>query len=447
MKIRFLFLVFSALLLVNTLCLPVQAKNMIYDTLGKGSEWTLNVDGEEGALELLGGSGASTGGSGWRMNMEIRWQGVNGSLRAETDNDNSQQRVVLALQRQNGMAVTCEGYIAQETDRFMAGVTRYPSLGKDTCGAWYAVKNQTTPVGPSRKPPLRTEIIKNARREILSKDSEPPKVDIKIEGILVFTLNDKIKIRASAEDNVKIAQITVYIDHQEMKTCQAWECRYSETLTQPGPHKCWATAVDAAGNKGQSAILEFMVQPTAKPGPSLNTKIQPYKPTSQDTVTFLADASHSSGVESITIYVNGQAVQTCNQSHCEYVGGPYGGPEIAWRVSAKSRDGGITYGHDITVPITQKQAGYCSISGKAYGSGAGLASVFFVILYGPDNLSLHRETQPFGQDGIYSFTGLPTGKYKLVVDSKADTTIGPHPASRVVECSSGPLDNIDFELK
>ncbi len=447
MKKRILFLVFSSLLLVNTLCLPVQAKSMIYDILSKGSEWTLNVDGEEGILELLGGSGSSTGGSGWRMSMEIRWQGNNGSLQAEADNENSQQRVVLTLQRQNGMAVTCEGYIAQETDRLMAGITRYPAIGKGTSGAWYAVKKQTATVGLSRKPLLRTDIIKNARRDILVKDSEPPNVDIKIEGILVFTLNDKIKIRASAQDNVKIAQIAVYIDGLEKKTCQAWECWYSETLTQPGPHKCWATAVDTAGNKGQSAPLEFMVHPTAKPGPSLNTKIQPYKPTSQDTVTFLADASHSSGVESITIYVNGQAVQTCNQNHCEYVGGPYGGPEIVWRASAKSRDGGVTYGHDSTVPIIQKQTGSCSISGKAYGSGAGLAKVFFVILYGPDDFSLYRETQSFGQDGIYSFAGLPVGRYKLSVDTKADTTVGPHPANRVVECSAGPLNNIDFELR
>ncbi|HLP61949.1 MAG TPA: hypothetical protein VK186_24110, partial [Candidatus Deferrimicrobium sp.] len=70
MKIKFIFLILSALWLVNTLCLPVQAKSMIYDILNKGSEWTLNVDGEEGTLELLGGSGSSTGGSGWRMSME-----------------------------------------------------------------------------------------------------------------------------------------------------------------------------------------------------------------------------------------------------------------------------------------------------------------------------------------------------------------------------------------
>ena len=358
MKIKYLFPVISFLLLINHLCLPMQAKSMIYDILAKGSEWTLNVDGEEGTLELLGGSGASTGGSGWRMTMDIRWQGTAGSLRAEADNNNSQQRVFLNVQRQNGIAIICEGYIAQESDRFMAGITRNPT-GKTMYGAWYAIKKQTMPlvplvpsapsVGVDRKRPIRPDII-----------AKPP---------------------------------------------------------------------------------------TDKPGPSLNTKIQPYKPTSQDTITFLADASHPSGVESITIYVNGQAVQTCHQNHCEYTGGPYGNSEIIWRVSAKSHDGGITYGYDKTISITQEQTGNCSISGKAYGSGAGSANAFFVILYGPDNLSLYRETQPFKPNGIYSFTGLPAGKYKLMVDTKADTPIGPHPAYKFVDCTAGPITNVNFELK
>jgi hypothetical protein len=152
-------------------------------------------------------------------------------------------------------------------------------------------------------------------------------------------------------------------------------------------------------------------------------------------------------VESITIYVNGQAVQTCNKNHCEYVGGPYGGPEISWRVSAKSRDGGETYGVDRSVPIVHVQTGSCSISGKVSGPGTRLVKGFFIILYGPDNLSFYRGVESFNQEGLYSFPDLPAGKYKLVIDTKADTTIGPYPAYRVVECRTGPLDNVDFELK
>jgi len=447
MKTRKFFLVFIGILSISALCLPVQARSMIYDILAKGSEWTLNVDGEEGTLELLGGSGSSTGGSGWKMAMEIRWQGNAGILRAEANDDNTQQQVVLIVTHKDGRQVTCEGYISQENEESMAGTTRQAAATEEINGAWYAVKKTSTPGVMLKRPIRRADIRPNTRREIRLLDTEPPKAAIKVEGILVFTLNDTIKLRASAEDNVKVAQVAVYIDGQEKKTCQAWECRYSEILTQPGPHKCWTVALDAAGNKGQSDTVEFMVHPSSKPGPSLTTKAQPYKPTSQDKVTFLADASHPSGVQSVTIFVNGQAVKTCNQSHCEYVGGPYAGPEVVWRVSAQSGDGGITYGYDSTLPVTQKQGGSASISGKAFGSGASLAGVFMINLYGPDNLSLFRETGHFGQDGTYTFTGLPAGQYKLVVDTKADTFVGPHPAYQIVNCGTGPVANIDFELK
>lgn len=116
----------------------VQARSMIYDILAKGSQWTLNVDGEVGTLELLGGRGSRTRDGGWVMTMEIKWQNNPGTLRAQADGNNSEQHVVLAVQRRNGLKVNCEGYIAMETDRFMAGITRHAARPRDLHGAWYA---------------------------------------------------------------------------------------------------------------------------------------------------------------------------------------------------------------------------------------------------------------------------------------------------------------------
>ena len=138
-----------------------------------------------------------------------------------------------------------------------------------------------------------------------------------------------------------------------------------------------------------------MVHPTAKPGPALTTKIQPYHPTSQDKIRFTAKARHSSGVESVTIFINNRIVKTCSRDRCEYVGGPYNAGKIVWRVSAKSRDGGVTYGYDKTIEIVSLETGTCSISGKVYGSGVGSTQVFFVALYGPNDFTLHRETKHF----------------------------------------------------
>ncbi len=190
-----------------------------------------------------------------------------------------------------------------------------------------------------------------------------------------------------------------------------------------------------------------MVHPTAKPGPALNTRIQPYHPTSQDRIRFITEASHPSGVESITIFINNRSVKTCNRDQCEYVGGPYPARKIIWRVSAKSRNGGVTYGYDKTVEIAPLATGKCSISGKAYGPGAGSAQAFFVSLYGPDNFELHRKTTPFDKNGQYRFTGLPDGRYMLRVDTRADIGIGSHPSSKTVKCRGKAIVNVNFELR
>jgi hypothetical protein len=148
-------LVFLLLVVVSP---PVQARSMIYNILAKGSQWTLNVDGEVGTLELLGGKGSRTRDGGWVMTMDIRWQGNPGTLRGQANGDNSEQHVVLAVQRRNGLKVNCEGYIAMETDRFMAGITRHAARPRDLHGAWYA-----TLLKQGRKPGDRRSSKKPAK--------------------------------------------------------------------------------------------------------------------------------------------------------------------------------------------------------------------------------------------------------------------------------------------
>src|SRR4051812_571651 len=74
--------------------------------------------------------------------------------------------------------------------------------------------------------------------------------------------------------------------------------------------------------------------PTDPPGPALTVRANPFKPTASDRVTFIADAMHSSGVQEVTISVNGQPMQTCHAPHCEFAGGPYPVGPLTWRVSA-----------------------------------------------------------------------------------------------------------------
>ncbi|NIM16737.1 MAG: hypothetical protein GTO45_32510 [Candidatus Aminicenantes bacterium] len=261
------FLVFLLSFLLLVVASPlVQARSMIYDILAKGSQWTLNVDGEVGTLELLGGKGSRTRDGGWVMTMEIQWQNNPGTLRAQADGKNSEQHVVLRVERKNGLKVNCEGYIAMETDRFMAGITRHAARPRDLHGAWYAT------------------LLKEGRK--------------------------------------------------------------------PGGGK-----------------------PAAKPEKPAIKIVEKHK----------------------------------------------------------------------IAPFVIKGTG--SISGRVYGRGLKAANVFFVSLYGPNDFKTFRETKRFDASGSYTFKGLPNGKYKVVVGTKADIAIGPHPRYRIVKCKGGAIKNVNFELK
>lgn len=272
------FILFSSIFsLLCLFSLHIQARTMIYDTLSKHSEWTLDVDGETGTLELLGGSGSKTASGGWEMTSEITWQETPGVLKAWADGANAEQHVILEVQRKNGIKVTLDGYIARETDKFMAGAAIYGAVPKAVHGAWYAVKHIK-----------ETDILDTGRRVSETRPLRPAEIK-----------------------------------------------------------------------------------------PPL---LQPRQPPAQ------------------------------------------------------------------TAPV-EETSGRCSISGKVYGSGLQAAKVFFISLYGPNNLSQHRATKKFDAAGNYMFADLPAGKYKLRVDTKADTVIGPHPAFREVECVSDAITGIDFELK
>jgi hypothetical protein len=261
-----------------------QARSMIYDILEKGSQWTLNVDGDSGTLELLGGSGVKPPHGGWSMTMTVKWNNIEGTLIAQADADNAEQHVAMSLTKKNGIHVNCEGYIGMETDRFMAGISVYAGSPNSIKGSWYAT------------------VIENGKRRTI-------KPDIMI---------DKSKI--------------VGIEKRDKR--------------------------------------EFDVKEIDK------KEIEPGKTETTDPGT-----------------------------------------------------------------------GNCSISGKVFGSGAGAAGVFSVNLYGPNDFKVFKGKKKFDNAGQYSFPGLPNGKYKLVVDTKADIAVGPHPNFKIVDCVGGAVTGVDFELK
>jgi len=129
-----------AALLIVMASRPAEAKSHLSDILNKGSRWSLNVDGEAGVLELLGGHGHQTPDGGWEMEMDVTWQGNRGKLIASADGQNREQKVMLRLRNRGGIPVYCDGYVAQYAGNLMAGTSRYRAIPGDIKGAWYAMK-------------------------------------------------------------------------------------------------------------------------------------------------------------------------------------------------------------------------------------------------------------------------------------------------------------------
>lgn len=118
-----------------------EARNHIHDVLAKGSQWTLNVDGEEATLTLLGGKGRQLLNGGFEVSYEIDFGGRKGTLEGVSDAKNVSQWVSIELTLKDGVKVTCHGFVAQETDDLMAGTCG----DKVAPGAWYATRRTSAP--------------------------------------------------------------------------------------------------------------------------------------------------------------------------------------------------------------------------------------------------------------------------------------------------------------
>ena len=181
-------------------------------------------------------------------------------------------------------------------------------------------------------------------------------------------------------------------------------------------------------------------------GPALTIRPNPFRPSTRDRVRLIADAAHSTGVRDVTIFVNGQPVQTCAASHCEFTGGPYPGT-IRWRVSARAQNGGITEGEERDLVISAGAGtGSCSISGAATGPRATASTAFGAALFGPDNSTSLRVRQPF-RAGRFRFTDLPDGKYVVIPDTKADIAVSINPRRQEVVCRGAAIDGVNFEFR
>jgi len=126
-------LVSTAVLLLAT---PLHTQQQFIDVLAKGSEWTLQVNGETATLRLLGGRGGRTADGGFELEYQVVWGDVDGALHAVSDASQDVRRVTLDLTYASGAHLQCQGFLARGSDDMMAGTCG----GRDAPGAWYAVR-------------------------------------------------------------------------------------------------------------------------------------------------------------------------------------------------------------------------------------------------------------------------------------------------------------------
>jgi hypothetical protein len=192
-------------------------------------------------------------------------------------------------------------------------------------------------------------------------------------------------------------------------------------------------------------------KPIVKAGPSTNVKALPYKPTTKDRINFSATAAHSDGVRSISIILDGRVLKTCQRSRCRVSSPPLSAGKHIWRVDAVSKSGykNPKYPSELIVKMAPKVVGRCTIKGNATGRSSEISRIFSVSAYGPDDDNKFVASSRF-KDGRFELKGLQPGKYKLRVDTRADTAIGAHPSQVTVRCrksNAAVRVNTNFEFR
>lgn len=179
--------------------------------------------------------------------------------------------------------------------------------------------------------------------------------------------------------------------------------------------------------------------------PSTRSSLSPSNPTNRDRLTFSADATHAEGIEKITFFLGSDEIGVCETTECEVAHGPLPSGVYTWRVEVTSENGvSAETTNQFSIQNIDSQNN-CQISGIATGASGGLAEIYLVKLYGPNDDQILRATSGF-DNGRYQFSNLAVGEYKLIVDTRADQGVLATPANTILSCQSGSMltQNIDF---
>ena len=205
--------------------------------------------------------------------------------------------------------------------------------------------------------------------------------------------------------------------------------------------------VDGTALKADGGVATPDARMSAIP-PSIKIAVLPPHPKSTDTLNFILQGTHASGVSLMTLFIAGQEHSCTKEARCEFQGlGPFSGSTVTWTAKVRANDG-TEVSQSRAVNLTVTPQGNCTISGKVAGPSANLAPEFKLFLWGPNDLKTRRASASFDASGRYRFEQLPAGRYDVTSDtkSKADTPHGLKPARHSFQCQPGANLTGDYEL-
>ncbi|CAH1385457.1 hypothetical protein NTGM5_120105 [Candidatus Nitrotoga sp. M5] len=257
MRVKFRYLLLVACTFMLLVSSGVEARPHISDTLAKGSQWNLNVDGATGILKLLGGHGEITDDGGWKMEMDVEWDGRPGKLHATADDSNGLQQVSMELSHANTMPVKCTGYIALRSDKMMAGTSRNGVAR----GAWYATLVPDTAVVPF---PAVLVPVKPDTKDPKPSTRLPSGPQIKA-GVTPFSPNskEKVKFTARAKGPAKVFAVTIYVNGKMAKSCPNSSCTYVGGPYSPGKLN-WSVSAKDHNNQSSNTGKKILKITAAK---------------------------------------------------------------------------------------------------------------------------------------------------------------------------------------
>lgn len=110
------------------------------DLFDKGTQWHLTIDDWDGPMVVQDLKVSSSKSDPVVLNATVGWQGQQGRLTVSEYTRDPRRSVLLIISLPNGEDVEAEGFMARESDAFMAGPTRFATDDVTYFGAWYATR-------------------------------------------------------------------------------------------------------------------------------------------------------------------------------------------------------------------------------------------------------------------------------------------------------------------